>query len=111
MASRSVRFPLTTPLHPRATVVTPRSSCDGSRRLNALSQASLPRTTELSLGRMLRQIAEMARDMRQGRYAALGVINESGTVGLRGRLAELAMKPRSRTPTRPGAPEPSPIPT
>src|SRR2546426_12424926 len=30
---------------------------------------------------------------------------QRGTVGLRGRLAEPAMKPRPRTPTRPGAPD------
>ena len=42
-------------------------------------QASLALTTELSLERVLQKIAEVARDVLGARYAALGVINESGT--------------------------------
>ena len=63
--------------------MTPRWSFDSSRRLKALAQASLALTTELSLERVLQQIAGVARDVLQARYTALGVINESGTVGLR----------------------------
>ena len=42
-------------------------------------QASRALTTELSLERVLQKIAEVARDVLGARYAALGVINESGT--------------------------------
>jgi hypothetical protein len=42
-------------------------------------QASLAVTTELSLEGVLERIAEVAREVLQARYAALGVINESGT--------------------------------
>ncbi len=61
--------------------VPPRSpaSSDDSRQLQALVQASLAVTTELSLERVLQKIAEVARGVLQARYAALGVINESGT--------------------------------
>ncbi|MFI5325909.1 MAG: GAF domain-containing protein, partial [Candidatus Rokuibacteriota bacterium] len=48
-------------------------------QLQALVQASLALTTELSLERVLQTIAEVARDVLHARYAALGVINESGT--------------------------------
>ena len=47
--------------------------------LARLAQASLALTTELSLERVLQRIADVARDVLQARYAALGVINESGT--------------------------------
>jgi signal transduction histidine kinase len=42
-------------------------------------EASLALTTELSLDRVLDRIAHVARDVLEARYAALGVINESGT--------------------------------
>ena len=54
-------------------------SHDDSRQLQALVQASLAVTTELSLEGVLQKIAEVARDVLQARYAAMGVINESGT--------------------------------
>jgi len=47
--------------------------------MEALVQASLALTTELSLERVLQKIAEVARDVLKARYAAVGVINESGT--------------------------------
>ena len=56
-----------------------RPAPDDSRQLQALVQASLAVTTELSLERVLQKIAEVARDVLEARYAALGVINESGT--------------------------------
>jgi len=52
---------------------------DSARQLQALVQASLALTTELSLERVLQKIADVARDVLGARYAALGVINESGT--------------------------------
>lgn len=55
------------------------ASPDDSRQLRALIQASLAVTTELSLERVLQKIAEVARDVLRAQYAALGVINESGT--------------------------------
>jgi signal transduction histidine kinase len=55
------------------------SAGDSPRQLQALAQASLALTTELSLERVLQKIAEVARDVLGARYAALGVINESGT--------------------------------
>lgn len=42
-------------------------------------QTSLALTTERSLERVLQKIAEVARDVLGARYAALGVIDESGT--------------------------------
>ena len=57
----------------------PVSTRDGARQLEALAQASLALTTELSLERVLQKIADVARDVLGARYAALGVINESGT--------------------------------
>ena len=42
-------------------------------------QTSLALTTERSLERVLRKIAEVARNVLGARYAALGVIDESGT--------------------------------
>jgi signal transduction histidine kinase len=48
-------------------------------QLQALVQASLALTTELSLERVLQTIADVARDVLGARYAALGVINEAGT--------------------------------
>lgn len=52
---------------------------DSAKQLEALAQASLALTTELSLARVLQKIAEVARDVLGARYAALGVINETGT--------------------------------
>jgi GAF domain-containing protein len=51
----------------------------GAGQLQALAQASLALTTELSLAHVLQKIADVARDVLGARYAALGVINESGT--------------------------------
>jgi signal transduction histidine kinase len=48
-------------------------------QMQALAQASLALTTELSLERVLQTIAEVARDVLHARYAAVGVINEGGT--------------------------------
>jgi signal transduction histidine kinase len=48
-------------------------------QLQALAQASLAMTTELSLDRVLVRIAEAARDVLSARYAALGVIDKKGT--------------------------------
>lgn len=56
-----------------------RSARDSSGQLQALAQASLALTSELSLEHVLQKIAEVARDVLQAKYAALGVINESGT--------------------------------
>jgi len=48
-------------------------------QMAALVQASLALTTETSLERVLQKIADVARDVVGARYAALGVLNESGT--------------------------------
>ena len=55
------------------------SARGSSEQLEALAQASLALTRELPLERVLQTIAEVARDVLQAKYAALGVINESGT--------------------------------
>ena len=48
-------------------------------QMGALVQASLALTSETSLERVLQKIADVARDVVGARYAALGVLNESGT--------------------------------
>jgi signal transduction histidine kinase len=60
-------------------VMAGKSASVSSGQLEALAQASLALTAELSLERVLQKIAEVARDVLQAKYAALGVINESGT--------------------------------
>jgi signal transduction histidine kinase len=55
------------------------SPADSARQLQALAEASLAVTTELTLDGVLQKIAEVARGVLQAQYAALGVINESGT--------------------------------
>ena len=56
-----------------------RQATHAAAQMQALVQASLALTTELSLERVLQTIAEVARDVLGARYAALGVINEAGT--------------------------------
>jgi GAF domain-containing protein len=56
-----------------------KSARDDSGQLQALAQASTALTTELSLERVLQKIAEVARDVLEARYGALGMINENGT--------------------------------
>ena len=56
-----------------------RQATHAAARMQALVQASLAMTTELSLERVLQKIADVARDVLHARYAALGVINDSGT--------------------------------
>jgi signal transduction histidine kinase len=56
-----------------------RQASHAAAQMQALVQASLALTTELSLERVLQTIAEVARDVLGARYAALGVINEAGT--------------------------------
>lgn len=48
-------------------------------QLQALVQASLALTTEVSLERVLQKIADVAHDILGARYAALGVIDPAGT--------------------------------
>jgi K+-sensing histidine kinase KdpD len=50
-----------------------------AQQTERLVEASLALTTELSFERVLEKIAHVARDVLGARYAALGVINESGT--------------------------------
>jgi signal transduction histidine kinase len=47
-------------------------------QLNALSEAARTITSELSLDRVLKRIAEIAANLVNARYAALGVPNEEG---------------------------------
>jgi signal transduction histidine kinase len=49
------------------------------KQVQALVQAGLALTAELSLEGVLQKIADAARDVLQARYAALGVIDERGT--------------------------------
>jgi signal transduction histidine kinase len=55
------------------------STQQGGELVQALMRTSLALTTELTLERMLQQIIEVARDVLGARYAAIGVIDESGT--------------------------------
>ncbi len=48
--------------------------------LDALSRAATTITSELSLPRALQSITDIARELVQARYAALGVPNEDGTL-------------------------------
>ena len=56
-----------------------RMATELNAQMQALMQASLALTTEPSLERVLQKVAEVARDALRARYAALGVIDESGT--------------------------------
>ncbi|HVN55269.1 MAG TPA: GAF domain-containing sensor histidine kinase [Anaerolineaceae bacterium] len=49
-------------------------------RLVALHQASLELVQDISLDSLLERIAELARDQVQARYAAVGVLDESGNL-------------------------------
>jgi signal transduction histidine kinase len=59
--------------------MTERAGLQADAQLQALVEASLALTTELALDRVLDRIAHAAREVLRARYAALGVINESGT--------------------------------
>ena len=49
-----------------------------SARLHALAEAGLALTSELSLEGLLQRLIEAAAQLTDARYAALGVIDESG---------------------------------
>ena len=49
-----------------------------NRQLSVLNQAALAITTELSLEKVLKQIADSARDLAEAQYAAIGVPNADG---------------------------------
>ncbi len=55
------------------------SAPDSAVQLQALVQASLALTTEVSLERVLQKIADVTHDILGARYAALGVIDPAGT--------------------------------
>jgi signal transduction histidine kinase len=52
---------------------------EGGDRLRALFEASIALTSELSLEALLQRLVETAASLTGARYAALGVIDESGT--------------------------------
>ena len=56
-----------------------RMATELNAQMQALMQASLALTTEPSLEHVLQKVAEVARDALRARYAALGVIDETGT--------------------------------
>ncbi|HEY3185706.1 MAG TPA: GAF domain-containing sensor histidine kinase [Gaiellaceae bacterium] len=55
------------------------SAKEGGDRLRALFEASIALTSELSLEALLQRLVETAASLTGARYAALGVIDESGT--------------------------------
>jgi signal transduction histidine kinase len=55
------------------------SAREGGDRLRALFDASIALTSELSLEALLQRLVETAASLTGARYAALGVIDESGT--------------------------------
>src|SRR5438046_10438843 len=73
-------------------------------RLRALSEAGLAVSSELSLEALLRRLVEAAAELTGARYAALGVIDASGseleqfvTHGIEdGLRAEIGSPPRGR---------------
>jgi signal transduction histidine kinase len=52
---------------------------EGTNRLRALVEAGVALTSELSLDALLQKLVEAAADLTRARYAALGVIDRSGT--------------------------------
>jgi hypothetical protein len=48
-------------------------------RMRALLEAGVALTSELSLEALLQRLVEMAAELAEARYAALGVIDPSGT--------------------------------
>jgi signal transduction histidine kinase len=51
-----------------------------SRRLQALTSASLAISSELDLDSVLQQIADQAREFGQSKYAAIGIVNDKGFI-------------------------------
>ena len=52
---------------------------EDTKRLRALVEAGVALTSELSLGAVLQRLVEIAAELTGARYAALGVIDRSGT--------------------------------
>lgn len=58
---------------------TKRTPVEWEKRLRAVQEAALMINEELSIDRVLQKIVDVARGIIDCRYAALGVLNESGT--------------------------------